>query len=100
MVKTILNPYGLAYAMGLMAHGTPRANPEPMTLDGYINLAEQIGAKGVELYTPLLDALNAESLAHLRQRFDAMGFSAVMSQPLTTPVNRSIICAKALGASV
>ena len=33
---TGLNPYGVSYHLGLHARGTPRANPNPVGLRGFI----------------------------------------------------------------
>ena len=44
-----LNPYGVAYTVGLQGLGTPRANPQPTGLPGFLALAREIGAAYVEL---------------------------------------------------
>jgi sugar phosphate isomerase/epimerase len=55
-----LNPYGVSYAAGLMAAGTPRAHPAPLGVDGFIALARGFGARCIELdhrwLTPCSDA--------------------------------------------
>ena len=40
-----LNPYGLTYYLGLQGRGTPRANPDGRGLNGFIEVARDLGAK-------------------------------------------------------
>ncbi len=42
-LTTGLNPYGLTYLLGLQGAGTPRANPEGTGLDGFIEVAIELG---------------------------------------------------------
>jgi sugar phosphate isomerase/epimerase len=98
LVRVILNPYGIAYSMGLTGVGTSRANPSPMTLEDYLRLAEGYGVGGVEIYTPFLDSFDAMALARLKERL--AGRIVVMSQPLWSGISRSVACARALGAQI
>ncbi len=91
----ILNPYGIAYSLGLAAIGTTRANPKPLSVWEYLEIAEGIGAGGVELFTPMTDGCD---LGKLGARL--MGKTVVMSQPLWTGIGRSVEVARALGAKV
>jgi sugar phosphate isomerase/epimerase len=100
LIRVILNPYGIAYAMGLQGAGTERANPRPLSLSDYVDLVDGFGLSGVEFYTPLLDALDDAGLAHLRDRLASKRQAVVMSQPLAEDLSRSIECARALGAKV
>ena len=100
MIRVILNPYGIAYSVGLMARGTPRENPKPLGLTGYLDLADRTGVKGVEIFTPLLDGLDDSGLRALSDRFSSRHYNVVMSQPLSTGLDRSIHCARILGASI
>ena len=54
-----LNPYGLTYTLGLQGLGTPRANPHPLGVDGFIAIARELGLGTIELdhrwLTPLDD---------------------------------------------
>lgn len=43
------NPYGLTYTVGLQGGRTPRANPEPLGLDGFIGMAHDLGARCIEV---------------------------------------------------
>ena len=45
MLDVGLNPYGLTYYLGLQGRGTPRANPDGRGLEGFIELAEELGAQ-------------------------------------------------------
>jgi sugar phosphate isomerase/epimerase len=51
-----LNPYGLAYTLGLQ--GDPGSG-----LDGFLEIADEIGARVVELHAPWLDGLDLAALA-------------------------------------
>lgn len=102
MFRVGLNPYGLAYTVGLQGAGTARANPEAIGLEGFVALARQIGAQCIELdwrwLTPLTDA----TLDRLRG--DLEGLSPVCScwldqQPGET-LAEPIRCATAIGATI
>ena len=49
MGRVILNPYGIAYALGLQAQGPAAVNPRPVSFEQFLALAEEIGAAGVEI---------------------------------------------------
>ena len=49
-----LNPYGLAYTLGIYGANTPRANPRPWSIEQYIGFAESLGVHGIELHAPHL----------------------------------------------
>ena len=101
MLRIGLNPYGIAYSVGLHGKGTPRANPRPLGLDGYVALAEEIGAAVLELPTVLLAALDEGGLVRLRERLAERGVTPVLSQgPPTRGFSDSLRCAAALGADV
>src|SRR5258706_10093188 len=93
MGRVILNPYGIAYALGLQAQGTAAPNPRPMSFAQFLDLAEQIGAAGVEIFTPMVEGMDLGKLAE-RLR----GKTVVMSQPLWTGVGRSVEVARKIGA--
>src|SRR5205823_7373189 len=84
MSRFILNPYGLAYTLGLTAQGTTRANPHPLSLWQFIDLANKIGAAGIELFTPMADGID---LGKLSEKLS--GKTIVLSQPLWTGLTRS-----------
>lgn len=66
MPRIGLNPYGIAYTVGLQGTGTPRANPRPIGLTGFIGLAREIGAQVVELDWRWLTPLQDSDLRKLR----------------------------------
>src|SRR5437773_9246049 len=93
MGRVILNPYGIAYALGLAAQGTAAPNPRPMSFEQFLSLAEEIGAAGVEIFTPMVEGMDLGKLAE-RLR----GKTVVMSQPLWTGISRSVEVARKIGA--
>lgn len=78
MLKIGLNPYGIAYSAGLFAAGTPRENPRPLGLNGFLDLADLIGASGVELPIALLKGVAESDTARLRERLHASGRYAIL----------------------
>lgn len=78
-----LNPYGLAYAVGLHGAGTERANPAPIGLGGFMTLARELGARCLEIHAPWLDGLSSSSLAQLREACASRGMTPVISTGLT-----------------
>jgi len=61
-----LNPYGIAFSVGLFGAGTPRANPNPLGLCGFLDLAESIGAAGVEIPVALLKDVRTEETGRIK----------------------------------
>lgn len=101
MLRVGLNPYGITYSVGLQGRGTPRANPNPLGLAGYLDLAEEIGAKCIEFPVALLPKDDADALARLRERLAARKMTPVLSQASpVSGVEDSVRCAVALGARV
>jgi sugar phosphate isomerase/epimerase len=99
MLSVGLNPYGLAYTLGLQGRGTPRANPQGGGLEGFIAIAAELGARTLEIYEPWLAAMDEAALAALRDRLAALGMEPVVSGGLMIgPVDRAIGIALALGA--
>lgn len=96
-VRMGLNPYGLTYYLGFQGRGTPRANPKPAGLEGFIALATEYNAKVLELS----DMWLAEAdLPTLKQRLDALGIMPVVSSGLQHgDVDACLRYAKALGAT-
>ena len=66
MFRIGLNPYGLAYTVGLQGAGTARANPQAIGLSGFVDLARQIGAQCIELDWRWLTPLSDAALGRLR----------------------------------
>lgn len=99
MLRIGLNPYGLTYTLGLQGAGTPRANPHPIGLSGYLDLAEELDARAIELDFGMARALDAEDIAALRDRLGAQDITPVISAGLAT-VEDAIAFAPRVGASV
>jgi sugar phosphate isomerase/epimerase len=100
MLLVGLNPYGLAYTLGLQGQGTPRANPKGRGLDGFIEIGREIGARVIELHNPWLAAMSDRDLAALRERIAGYGMTPVISSGLPTDAQEPAIrSAVALGAT-
>ena len=96
-----LNPYGLAYHLGLQGAGGPRANPKGAGLEGLIAIATELGAKALEIHDPGLQALSDDELRALRDRLAALGMTPVVSSGLTMgPFESAMRSARALDAKV
>jgi sugar phosphate isomerase/epimerase len=101
MLAVGLNPYGLTYVLGLQGRGTPRANPKGGGLDGFIAIAEEIGARTLEIYEPWLAEMDEAALVRLRDRLVALGMTPVVSGGLMMgPLDRAIRIAGILGARI
>lgn len=101
MLAVGLNPYGLAYTLGLQGAGTPRANPKGSGLEGFITIAAELGAKTLEIFEPWLASMNEAGLRALRDRLAGLGMTPVVSSGLMMgPIDRAIREATVLGATV
>ena len=99
MLLVGLNPYGTNYTIGLQGAGRPRANPRPAGLDGFLALAEEMGARSIELDLRLLPPLDSDDLTRLRDRLESRGMLPVLSAgPSQETVQEAILYAKHLGA--
>jgi sugar phosphate isomerase/epimerase len=101
-LKIGLNPYGLAFTVGLQGHGTPRGNPDPIGLEGFIALVEALDLPTIELDWRWLSMVDDEGLRRLRDRTAgrALVYSHWLAQEpgetLADPIRR----AAALGAGI
>jgi sugar phosphate isomerase/epimerase len=97
-----LNPYGLAYAVGLQGAGTPRANPAPIGLEGFVRVAREVGARCLEVHGEWLDSMGADDLSRLRTGCVADKMTPIVSVGLTQApgetLDKAIAHAQALGA--
>lgn len=84
MLPVGLNPYGLAWTLGLQGRGTPRANPAGRGLEGFLALAEALGAEVVEIFDPWLQELADPAVRALGARLAARGRTPVVSAGLAT----------------
>jgi 3-oxoisoapionate decarboxylase len=82
MLDVGLNPYGLTYHLGLQGSGTPRANPAGRGLEGFIELAEELGAKTLEIAETWLAPMSGAELRALRDRLSRLGMAPVVSSGL------------------
>ena len=78
-LRTGLNPYGLTYYLGLQGMGTPRANPEPAGLEGFIALAIELGARVLELWEGWLKPMGDDELAALGARLASLDMVPIVS---------------------
>jgi sugar phosphate isomerase/epimerase len=74
-----LNPYGLTYTLGLQGLGTPRANPRPLGLDGFVRIARDIGARTLELDLRWLTPLDDTGLICMANAAAEAGMTVVCS---------------------
>jgi sugar phosphate isomerase/epimerase len=96
-----LNPYGLAYTLGIYGAGTTRANPSPWSVDQYVGLTQSLGVKGIELHSPHLHVLPDDALRRLRDAFERNRWWSILARPAWTGEwPRTIQVAKLLGAKV
>jgi sugar phosphate isomerase/epimerase len=102
MFKVGLNPYGLAYTVGLQGIGTPRANPRPIGLHGFIRIAREIGARCIELDWRWLVPMSDAELASLRDLLAGMTpiCSHWLAQQPGETLADAVRCATALQAPV
>ena len=102
MFRIGLNPYGVAYTVGLQGAGTPRANPRAIGLSGFVDLARQIGAQCIELDWRWLTPLDETEIARLRG--DLAGMTPVCSFWLShergETLAQAVRCATALGSTL
>jgi len=95
-----LNPYGLAYHLGLQGAGGPRANPKGAGLDAFLAIAVELRARAIEIIDPWLRALNDDELRALRDRLAGLGITPIVSSGLMMgPFASALRSARALGAS-
>ena len=101
MISVGLNPYGLAYTLGIQAANTPRANPKPWSIDQYVGFAESLKVHGIELHSPHLHSMADDQVRQLRDRFLDRKWWTVLARPgWTGDWPRTIAIAKLLGARV
>jgi 3-oxoisoapionate decarboxylase len=102
MFRVGLNPYGLAYTVGLQGADTARANTRAIGMAGFLAVAREIGAQCVELDGRWLTGMSGEELARLRD--DLAGETLICSywlaqQPGETLAD-AVRCAAAIGAGL
>lgn len=101
LLRVGLNPYGLTYHLGIQAAGTPRANPNAVGLEGYIELASELGAKTLELWEGWTGPMSEDALKALRERLEGLGMEPIGSTGLQrADFANTLRIARGLGAKV
>ena len=77
MFRVGLNPYGLAYTVGLQGLGTSRRNDRPIGMSGFVAAARELGARCIELDGRWLAGTTDDALA--RWRDDLAGETVICS---------------------
>lgn len=97
-----LNPYGLAYTVGLHATGTPRANPNPIGLKGFIELVRESGLRAIELDHRWLTPLTDHELAGLRQQLHGLQpiCSFWLAHQSGETLEQAVRCCTGIGARI
>src|SRR6266545_464046 len=100
MLQVGLNPYGLAFTVGLQGLGTPRVNPEPIGLEGFIAIAREINARCIELDWRWLFTMRDEELRALGDRLSDVPriCSYWLQQEPRETLQHAIRCASGIGA--
>jgi sugar phosphate isomerase/epimerase len=100
MLRVGLNPYGLAYTVGLQGLGTPRVNPAPTGLEGFIGVAHEIGARCIELDWRWLFPMRDAELCGLADRLSDVPriCSYWLQQEPGETLQQAIRCASGIGA--
>lgn len=100
-LRTGLNPYGMAYHLGLQDRGGDRANPAAGGLEAFVGIGAELDARILEIYNPWLTELPDDALLALRDRLAALGVEPVVSGGLITDeIDSAFRSAQLLGAGV
>lgn len=98
MLRVGLNPYGIAYSVGLFGADSPRPNPKPLGLDGFLGLAESIGAAGVEIPVALLKNVQDADVNRVCERLHAKGKYAILMHGISWgDLDGSLVVAERFG---
>jgi sugar phosphate isomerase/epimerase len=104
MFRIGLNPYGLTYTVGLQGAGTPRANPAPIGMRGFIDVAREIGARCIELHGAWLAGMSESELGRLGDELAGLGMIPIVSDGLSQQPGETlelpIHCARWLRAPI
>jgi sugar phosphate isomerase/epimerase len=102
MFRIGLNPYGLTYTAGLQGAGTPRVNPQPVGIAGFITVASEIGVRHIELDHRWLTPMRDSELAALGRQLADLGMTPTCSFWLAQQAGETLAdgirCARALRA--
>lgn len=96
-----LNPYGLTWTLGLQGRGTPRANPAGSGLEGFLAIADELGAQVIEIFDPWLQEMDDAAVLALRDCLADRGMTPVVSAGLNMmgPMEAAFRSARLLGAT-
>ena len=101
MLRIGVNPYGIGYSVGLVGVATPRQNPKPLGLEGFVAVAEAIGARSIEIHAGHLFIMPRSALQRLREQLTEKGLSPVVSLgPPLEGLDKAVVSACSLGARV
>jgi sugar phosphate isomerase/epimerase len=97
-----LNPYGLAYTVGLQAPGTPRANAHPIGLRGFIEIVRESGLRAIELDHRWLTPLDDPELAVLREQLKGLQpiCSFWLAHESGETLEQAVRCCTGIGARI
>jgi len=100
MLQVGLNPYGLAYTVGLQGFGTSRANPQPIGLEGFLHVARAIGVQCIELDWRWLFPMTDVELRALGERLSDLPriCSYWLQQEPGETLQQAIRCTSGIGA--
>jgi 3-oxoisoapionate decarboxylase len=102
MLRVGLNPYGLAYTLGMQGAGTSRANDRPIDMAGFVRIAREFGARCIELDGRWLTSMSDEALARVRD--DLAGDTVICSYWLAQQAGETLAdavrCTAAIGAGM
>ena len=95
-----LNPYGLTWVLGLQGRGTPRNNPAGRGVAGLLDIADELGAKVVEIFDPWLRELPDAEVAAIGARLAGRDQTPVVSAGIDMmgPMESAFRSARLLGA--
>ena len=69
----------MTYYLGLQGRGTARQNPNGTGLEGFLKIAEELGAKSLEIFDPWLQEFSGNEFQILKGRLDHRGITPVVS---------------------
>ena len=102
MFRVGLNPYGLAYTLGMQGAGTARVNDRPIGITGFVAIARELGARCIELDGRWLTAMTDDELARVRD--DLAGETLICSYWLAQQegetLEDAVRCTAAIGAGM
>lgn len=97
-----LNPYGLTYTLGLQGAGTPRANPDPLGMEGFVRIVRDAGLGCIELDWRWLTPLSEPELRSVRRQLQGLTviYSHWLAQEPGEGLDDAVRRAAAVGAGI